>query len=202
MRWGPFHLRLLLTRSPHKEIDFQPNTHIFGIMTSSSSSDQSKIDKLTCVPFGVTYNSVITYPQSSPISIKRIRSRQSSLGALVAALPVELQHSVLLHIDIKTLGSLRRVSYAFKSLVDSLPCYKQLRTYASDSLRALRDTKTIALHTLGDVYYALTSTLCAVCGDFGPFSTSLLASVAVSTVFSAIQPCVSVRCRMLKSILE
>jgi hypothetical protein len=142
--------------------------HRAAIISKLTCGLQNVAERAVHDDFYYFLNAPVDYDGLCPLQFKHISSRPSSPG-LLSRLPLEIQHEVLLILDLAALASLRLVNYYFKSTIDSFPPYARTQQHASILYRLLRDTKTISYHTLSTIYRALTSAACSVCGDFGPY---------------------------------
>lgn len=61
--------------------------------------------------------------------------------SLVYQLPVEILHSILLNLDLRSIGMLHRVDTLGRQLVESLPAYALLKTHASHTICIIDATK-------------------------------------------------------------
>lgn len=94
-------------------------------------------------------------------------SHHSNIGTL-EIFPLEIVHSVLRLLDLKSLTNLRAVSWHARATVDSLPPYMAVVSHCPDALRALLSTCMADHFTAENVFDALRSQSCC-CGDFGPY---------------------------------
>ena len=95
-------------------------------------------------------------------------SRSSFIGAL-GILPLELLNAVLLDLDLQSLTVLRRVSQRSRLAVDVLPQYQSIRLHGPELLRASLSLRLSDSTTLSQLYGALTTASCFLCGEFGAF---------------------------------
>ena len=90
-------------------------------------------------------------------------------SGMLETLPRELQNLIFVQLDLQSLTNLRRVSQNSRLVVDDISQYKIIRAQAPQLLRA------VLCHGIGpwtlikDLFDALTSQACTLCGDFGPF---------------------------------
>lgn len=101
-------------------------------------------------------------------SASNMQDATTSVG-LFDKLPLETIHNILSETDLSTLTLLRSISRPTSSLVDSLPVYKKVVTRCPNALRALLSTRTARYFTAIDLYNALGSQDCFLCGRFGAF---------------------------------
>ncbi|KAK2739864.1 hypothetical protein FQN57_006440 [Myotisia sp. PD_48] len=88
---------------------------------------------------------------------------------LLNALPIELMHYICNMLDFQSLSRLLRTSLRVRSMVESLPAYRDLMEHAPDTLTALGETQLISLHSADLLYKTLRSQHCVSCLEFGPF---------------------------------
>ena len=91
-----------------------------------------------------------------------------TLGGL-DVFPPELLSSILLHADLKTLTTFRRVSSHAKHEVDHLPAYRDMITMASDVFRVILATELAARLTGHEIWTELCASTCATCPFFGHY---------------------------------
>ncbi|KAL3467880.1 hypothetical protein BJX64DRAFT_283344 [Aspergillus heterothallicus] len=82
---------------------------------------------------------------------------------LVDRLPLEMLHSILLSLDLISLGNLRRVNKAARHAVESLRAYSLLVAHASDTLRVMHATECTSYFAIGDIYNELCYPWCRTC---------------------------------------
>ena len=92
----------------------------------------------------------------------------SSLSKL-ETLPLELSDAVFRHLDVQSLINLRRVSQMSRFAVDALPQYRFVQHHAPELLRAAIGLEISKSTLIADLFKALTSQTCYLCGDFGTF---------------------------------
>lgn len=92
----------------------------------------------------------------------------ASLGKL-SRLPVELLQTILLKLDLQTLTTFRSVNHSARHGINYLPLYKEVVNYAADTLRALIALGLASYFTASQVFNALRSENCTLCGDFGGY---------------------------------
>ena len=93
----------------------------------------------------------------------------NTLGAL-DMLPPELSTQALLHMDISTLTTFRRVNQCARGFVDSLYQYHEITAHAPTVLRATLASSSANWITIPNLHSALTRThQCSNCSDFGAF---------------------------------
>ncbi|KAM5476122.1 hypothetical protein MauCBS54593_000805 [Microsporum audouinii] len=95
-------------------------------------------------------------------------SGPSSIGRL-DVLPLEILHDTLNSLDFRTLSRLSYVSKRGRSVVESLPAYRELMKHAPDTLKALGKSQLINFHPAGRLRAVLRSESCVWCGQYGPF---------------------------------
>ena len=114
-----------------------------------------------CCPLDSTHDSQFTAgrPKDSKLTI---------MGTL-DILPAEMLTMILLNLDLQSLTVLRRVSQGSRLAVDTLPQYQSIRTHGPELLRATLSLNIANSTTLLELYSALTTASCFLCGDFGAF---------------------------------
>jgi hypothetical protein len=100
------------------------------------------------------------------------RSADRGLGSL-DRMPVELLHDVLVRLDVYSLFKFRQVNIRSRQMVDSLKRYQMIVLHGLNLFCALLRTR-IAIHvSLIDLYKALCTKNCALCGEFAGFMSLL-----------------------------
>ncbi|KAG4442047.1 hypothetical protein IFR05_002441 [Cadophora sp. M221] len=100
---------------------------------------------------------VIYFPTSTyPFPARVFSNRGTSSLGTFSLLPLEITHKILLEIDI---GSLER----------ELPAYRDLSTFAPDTLRALSATDVLSEYGVGYLYNILCQDRYIGCDEFGLF---------------------------------
>ncbi|KAH8733112.1 hypothetical protein GQ44DRAFT_781942 [Phaeosphaeriaceae sp. PMI808] len=84
-------------------------------------------------------------------------------------LPTELLDEVLLELDLDTLFTFRRVNRRAKEVVDCLPQYEAIVTYAPNTLMGIQNIKTGSWITCRRLYEKLCTPECSDCGNFGGY---------------------------------
>ncbi|KAG8527286.1 uncharacterized protein KY384_008030 [Bacidia gigantensis] len=95
-------------------------------------------------------------------------SPNAALDSL-ATLPLEILHDILSILDFQTLTTLRSLSNASCNIVDSVPAYQTLTTYALPTLQSLARTRLLPYFSANHLHTALLNDRCTNCGDFGCF---------------------------------
>ncbi|KAM5475137.1 hypothetical protein MauCBS54593_001609 [Microsporum audouinii] len=111
---------------------------------------------------------MITVDKPAKPSALRRRSGPSSLG-LLDPLSLEILHNALNLLDFQSLSRLSRVSRKGRVTVESLPAYRDLMTYAPDTLKALGQSNLLRHHSADKLHAVLRSKACVACERFGPF---------------------------------
>ncbi|KAL9003778.1 MAG: hypothetical protein Q9188_003369 [Gyalolechia gomerana] len=88
----------------------------------------------------------------------------TALGAL-QTLPLELLHLILHDLDLHTLTIFRSVNKQARHLVSSLPRYHAIVQHVPNTLRFVLSTHAAATCTLSQLYQALLSSDCFICGS-------------------------------------
>lgn len=115
-------------------------------------------------------------------SSDRIEPAQSSASELYTALgalhilPLELLQLILYDLDLQSLTTFQSVNKQARWLVSCLPRYNAIIQHAPDALRFMLSTKTAATYTVSQLYHALLSSDCTICGDYGGFFSVLSCS--------------------------
>ncbi|KAK7936125.1 hypothetical protein PG985_001620 [Apiospora marii] len=94
--------------------------------------------------------------------------RPSSLG-LLDRFPPEIMIMILEQLDFQSLARLSRASFQADGYVRSFRDYQYLVTHVPKTLKGLARLGIIEIHSVDDLYGALQTDSCAVCGDCGPF---------------------------------
>lgn len=92
----------------------------------------------------------------------------SNIGDL-NALPLEIVHLILSTLDLRSLTDFRALSWRARALVDNFPPYNNIVRHSPDVLRALLSTHMAIYFTAQDIFNALCTQQCSICGNFGPF---------------------------------
>ncbi|KAK3331501.1 hypothetical protein B0H66DRAFT_580271 [Apodospora peruviana] len=95
-------------------------------------------------------------------------STPTHLGQL-ERLPLELIQDVLLCLDIRSLWRFRQLNLESRQMVNSLVAYRLVTSYALDVFCALLRTGLAAHVSLADLFLALCTKTCALCGEFAGF---------------------------------
>lgn len=95
-------------------------------------------------------------------------SPEGDLGAL-GVLPPELLQMLLSKLDFCTLMEFRRVNRRASEVVESLPQYKAVTTYAPNVLRGILSVELSQRISCETVYEKLRTAECEQCGDFGGY---------------------------------
>ena len=93
---------------------------------------------------------------------------RTNLGVL-DALPLELLHEILSQLDLRTLTDFRCINRRAIDLVNSLPQYRAVNTYALNALRGVLSIETGRWITCRAIYEKLCTPGCEQCGDFGGY---------------------------------
>jgi hypothetical protein len=93
---------------------------------------------------------------------------RTNLGVL-DTLPPELLQEILYQVDLRTLTDFRKVNRRATELVDSLPQYRAVNTYALNALHGIFSIKTGRWITCTTLYEKLCTFGCEQCGDFGGY---------------------------------
>jgi hypothetical protein len=156
----PFHHTDIVSRTPDAP-------HTIVAMADEFSED----DVLSHLAHRPRYilSRVIKLAESAKPAMPKIqRTSQSSIGCL-DNLPIELLHTTFMHLDLRTLTFLSRVSLRGKDIVESLPAYRDLLSSAGHVFQVLSRTKVIRVHSAAVLYAALCVDRCASCGNYGAF---------------------------------
>ncbi|PGH00030.1 hypothetical protein GX51_06029 [Blastomyces parvus] len=89
-------------------------------------------------------------------------------GNLVARLPPELTTTILLHLDLNSLLTLRLINTLYRTLIDSLHPYTLLKQHAPHTLRILHKVQLASHFPLHQLYAEFRHPHCRACGAFGP----------------------------------
>ncbi len=100
------------------------------------------------------------------------RAAGAGLGPL-GRLPLELLHDVLLRLDIFSLSRFRQANLSARRAVHSLNQYHLVVAHGLNLLRALLRTRLTTGISLHDVFRALCTKACTLCGEFGGFISLL-----------------------------
>lgn len=84
-------------------------------------------------------------------------------------LPIELQHMVLLDLDLQSLTEFQAVSQSARATVESLPQYANLVKHAPNAIRAALSVNVASEISVRSLHNALCSKACVSCGHFGGF---------------------------------
>ena len=93
----------------------------------------------------------------------------TSSAGLLDTLPLELLYLVLNDLDFQSLFAFLMANTRCRTLVESFPTYKRTVAHAAGVLVAVNRTKVLPIHTAAQIYAALTSEICFLCNDYGPF---------------------------------
>ena len=110
--------------------------------------------------------------QSCPLAQPRLGgSNTASLQSLgqLDVLPVEVVQRILELMDIYTLTRMQCLNHRSNLLVNSLPQHRDIVAHAPNTLRAMLGTGLASNFGIDDLYRALRSEECFLCGCFGLF---------------------------------
>ncbi|VTT55865.1 unnamed protein product [Fusarium fujikuroi] len=111
---------------------------------------------------------MITIPDAEKPKTPTLAERVSSLGIL-DRLPLEILYMLLGRLDIQSITSFVRVSFRGNSYIESLRAYRDLVTFAPQTLMALGKTGLLNLHSVTELHAALRQERCASCVEYGAF---------------------------------
>ena len=110
-------------------------------------SDDDLLRDLT-YRIGDIYGRMLECPEiAQPPGRYCVQPRPSFAGAF-DILPLELVHRIFEHLDLLTLQNVGYTSIRGRLLLESLPAYRELVTYAPRSLACLNRTGQIMLHSV------------------------------------------------------
>ncbi|CAF9942373.1 hypothetical protein IMSHALPRED_003644 [Imshaugia aleurites] len=108
-------------------------------------------------------------PLTQPSSVDGSNTASlQSLGQL-DSLPLEIIQNVIQLLDLHTLILMQSLNHRSKLLVNSLPAHRDIVAHAPNALRAILSTGLASHFTIYDLYSALRSQECCMCGSFGAF---------------------------------
>ena len=138
-------------------------------------SDLTNEDLIARVGWRPDYilNSMITIRKPDQQTVLQIVPT-SSAGP-IDVFPTEILHSILNMLDFRSLSRFARACHGTRTMVKSLPPYRNVIKHASTALIALNRTGLITLHSAETLHKALRSKNCISCGNFGPFLLLLTA---------------------------
>jgi len=134
-------------------------------MSVSTQESQKVLELLTCRPVNVDRHSLASL-NSVPVPVAPLKFRNSSRGRL-NVLVADIFNQILQSLDFHTLSNLRGTCYECKVAVDELREYAQVVKHAYETLRTLRSTGTIGLHSSRSLCQKLTSSKCETCNEYG-----------------------------------
>lgn len=136
-------------------------------MADKQPSPGELLSRLSYRPQELVNGMIPISDPAKPSTLKR-DSNGSSIGSL-DRIPLELLHSILATLDPLSLSRVSRVSLRGKTVVESLPAYRDLIEYAPSILTALGRTRLIKIHTVSILRENLHSSQCVSCGNHGAF---------------------------------
>src|SRR4051794_27330617 len=96
---------------------------------------------------------VIHFPKSRGIDYPRaVTGGSTALMGTLALLPLEILHNILRELDFESLGSIRCLNTESKVVVETLPAYRDLATFAYNTLRALFATRVLSRYSAKHLY--------------------------------------------------
>ncbi len=84
------------------------------------------------------------------------------------SLPLEILQNILQQLDLHTLTLMQCLNRTSKLLVNSLPQHRDIVAHAPNALRAMLSTGMASYFSIDNLYSALRSQGCFLCGSFGP----------------------------------
>lgn len=136
-----------------------------AVMSRQQTISEIIAKKLTCPD--QQYGVMTRYTSTRPSRIRRVSAR-SSLGVF-DNFPAELWLIILDLLDFQSLSRISRVSLLGKVVVESLPAYKDLMTYAPEALPVLGRCQVLSYHPASLLRRTLRSSQCVSCSEFGAF---------------------------------
>ncbi|RJE24998.1 hypothetical protein PHISCL_02649 [Aspergillus sclerotialis] len=100
--------------------------------------------------------------------LRAIRTMSSTLGNL-ELLPLEIIHEICYLIDIRSLLNFRHVNRRAQQIVRGTRGYEAVVTHALEALCVILRTNIASWFTLNDLFKALCTRDCRLCGSFGGF---------------------------------
>ena len=101
------------------------------------------------------------------------RTSNVGLGSL-DRLPLELLQDVVFQLDVHSLFKFRQTNLRSRQMVDSLKQYQMVISHGLNLLCALLRTQLAINLSLLDIYNALCTKTCSLCGEFGGFMSLLV----------------------------
>jgi hypothetical protein len=80
---------------------------------------------------------------------------------------VEVLNMIFENLDLQSLSRVLQTCLKGKIIVEKLPAYRDLMTYASDIFTALSQMGIIHVHSASTIHAALRTDRCVVCGEYG-----------------------------------
>lgn len=110
---------------------------------------------------------------SKPAQRSAIRRRSNSSIGMLDRLPLEILQWALNLLDFQSLSRVSRASLLAKSVVESLPSYRDLMEHAPQTLKALGLTGLVHVYSAAALHDTLQSEACVSCGEYGAFLSLL-----------------------------
>ncbi|KAK7515044.1 uncharacterized protein IWZ02DRAFT_484055 [Phyllosticta citriasiana] len=142
-----------------------------SLQSAEVAMDQDTFEEITFEPHNERSNTLEEVEEFKAFPLYHghaVKEPQQSLGAL-DTVPLELIQSTLSLVDIPTLQNFRKVNRRALKVVDSMPEYKAVATYAPNALRGIQSIEADRWSTCESLYKALCTAECETCGDFGGF---------------------------------
>lgn len=100
------------------------------------------------------------------------RTSNVGLGAL-DRLPLDVWQAIIANLDIDSVFKFRRINLRSRQMMDSLHQYRMIVLHGMNLLYALFRTELALIISLSEIYTALCTKACAVCGQFAGFISLL-----------------------------
>ncbi|KAL8644048.1 MAG: hypothetical protein Q9210_007448 [Variospora velana] len=100
-------------------------------------------------------------------------SGANTAPSTLESLPLELLHDIIYRLNLQTLIDLRSVNKRIRDLVTCTPAYRAITQHAPNALRFMLSLATASSFSLIQLYNALLSIDCFLCGGFGDYLSAL-----------------------------
>ena len=109
--------------------------------------------------------------ETSPLAPRKAPHRGLPVAdcGVLESLPVEVIQTVAFQLDLRSLTSMRLVNRRLTDIIDRLPQYDLVMTYAREAMRAYHAIEFASHVTLAQLHGQMFTSECAVCGSFGGF---------------------------------
>ncbi|KAI4137381.1 MAG: hypothetical protein LQ341_005169 [Variospora aurantia] len=128
--------------------------------------DLASLEKNCPLDLGHTGHGMLTRPTISG-------PNNNTAPSTLESLPLELLHDIMYRLNLQTLIDIRSVNKRIRDLVTYTPAYRAITQHAPNALRFMLSLATASKFSLLQLYNALLSIDCFICGGFGDYLSAL-----------------------------